>query len=76
MQAFSYFILLSSSSSSSTNYSHNMQNTSYEESDEADYGYGGHSKGYDEYSKGYDGHSKGYDGQGEISLGALKYHKS
>ena len=46
-----------------------MRNTSYEESDEADYGYGGHSKAYD-------GHSKGYDGQGEISLGALKYHKS
>ena len=42
-----------------------MRNTDYEEPDEADYGYGGHSKGYDE-------HSKGYGGKGEISLGALK----
>ena len=56
-----------------------MRNTSYEESDEAEYGYGGHSKGYGGHNKGYGGHTKGYgghskeyDGQGSISLGALK----
>ena len=54
-----FTILHSRSSSSYRQLSSNMKDTSFEESDEQDYGYGGYNKG---------------DGAGgKISLGALKY---